>query len=613
MESLVRISRKSPNAPVDLSEAQLWFCWGPNHGAGACPDGGWWPDAAYDGLKQGIVDAAAFPYTAANQACRLPSDWGNRLTKITGWHKLTTQAAMKQFISTVGPVTACFTVYEDFYYHYTGGVYTYNAKTAGNVVGGHCVCIVGYDDAKQCWIAKNSWGVGWGESGYFRMSYGSCGLDAQMWAPEGIAGGLAGARIEMFARGSDQALWHRWQTAPNNGWSDWASLGGWIDSPVIARNLNGSLEAFVIGSDHALWHNWQTSGGWSGWTSLGGWIDQLAVGRNADGRLEVFARGSDHALWHNWQVAPGGGWSGWASLGGGVDSCVVSQNADGRLEVFVIGNDHALWHNWQVAPNGGWSGWASLGGWIDQLALGQNADGRMEVFARGSDHALWHLWQVAPNSGWSSWQSLGGGVASPVVSRNADGRMEVFVIGNDHALWHKWQTAPNSGWSDWASLGGWIDELAVAANADGRMEVFARGSDHAAWHIWQTAPNNGWSGWASLGGWIDRLSVGVNAPAGSALSDDAAQQVPAQMPELAMAEASSFDTAMAAPGMADRDLAFAPTDGSGVSSTQMPSPDHPVPVSTQPEADGTEIPMPRTAAALVAVVDAGHDGVAPAL
>ena len=511
MESLVSISRGGTSASVNLSEADLWFCWGPSHGAGACPNGGWWPDAAYDGMKQGVVDDACFPYTDANQPCNLCADAASRRTKITGWHKLTSQAAMKAFISTVGPVSACFTVYEDFYYHYTGGVYTYNASTSGKVIGGHCVCIVGYDDAQGCWIAKNSWGSGWGESGYFRMSYGSCGLDAQMWAPEGIVGG---SRLEVFARGADQALWHLWQTAPNNGWSGWASLGGWIDSPVVTRNADGRMEVFVIGSDHALWHMWQTApnNGWSGWASLGGWIDRLIVGKNADGRLEVFARGADQAMWHIWQTAPSNGWSGWASLGGWIDSPVITRNADGRMELFVIGSDHALWHMWQTAPNNGWSGWASLGGWIDRLVLGKNADGRLEVFARGSDKALWHMWQTSPSNGWSGWASLGGWIDSPVVTNNADGRMEVFVIGSDHAMWHMWQTSPSNGWSGWASLGGWIDLLTAGSNADGRIEMFARGADGAVWHKWQTAPNNGWSGWASLGGWIDRLAIGQNAP-----------------------------------------------------------------------------------------------------
>jgi hypothetical protein len=107
------------------------------------------------------------------------------LTHISSWTSLTSQAAMKAFIAQTGPMSACFTVYEDFYYHYTGGVYEYNAATSGNVVGGHCVSIVGYSDAGQYWICKNSWGSSWGEAGYFRIGYGDCGIDAEMWGING--------------------------------------------------------------------------------------------------------------------------------------------------------------------------------------------------------------------------------------------------------------------------------------------------------------------------------------------------------------------------------------------------------------------------------------------
>ena len=39
------------------------------------------------------------------------------------------------------------------------------------VLGGHAVLIVGYDDTKKWWIVRNSWGVGWGDHGYFYMPY----------------------------------------------------------------------------------------------------------------------------------------------------------------------------------------------------------------------------------------------------------------------------------------------------------------------------------------------------------------------------------------------------------------------------------------------------------
>jgi len=40
-----------------------------------------------------------------------------------------------------------------------------------DMLGGHCVTAVGYDDASQCFIVRNSWGAGWGQNGYCRMPY----------------------------------------------------------------------------------------------------------------------------------------------------------------------------------------------------------------------------------------------------------------------------------------------------------------------------------------------------------------------------------------------------------------------------------------------------------
>ncbi len=329
-------------------------------------------------------------------------------------------------------------------------------------------------------------------------------------------------RLEMFGVGTDNALWHIWQTVPHGGpWSAWSSLGGVITSqPAVALNTDGRLEVFARGTDNALWHIWQTvphGGPWSAWSSLGGNITSApSVAVNTDGRIEVFVRGTDEAVWHIWQTAPHAGpWSAWASLNGLISSDpVVATNSDSRLEVFARGTDNALWHVWQTAPHAGpWSAWSSLGGSITSDPIpGVNSDGRIEVFARGTDDALWHIWQTAPHPGpWSAWSSLAGSITSdPTVALNSDGRIEVFARGTDDALWHIWQTVPHAGpWSAWSSLAGAItSDPAVRLNSDGRLEAFARGTDNALWHIWQTYPHAGpWSSWNSLGGILITTSV----------------------------------------------------------------------------------------------------------
>jgi C1A family cysteine protease len=40
-----------------------------------------------------------------------------------------------------------------------------------NLLGGHAVTCVGYDDDRHVFICRNSWGVGWGDKGYFYMPY----------------------------------------------------------------------------------------------------------------------------------------------------------------------------------------------------------------------------------------------------------------------------------------------------------------------------------------------------------------------------------------------------------------------------------------------------------
>ena len=46
-----------------------------------------------------------------------------------------------------------------------------SAPFGGSTGGGHVVLVVGYDDARQAFRIKNSWGPSWGENGYAWVSY----------------------------------------------------------------------------------------------------------------------------------------------------------------------------------------------------------------------------------------------------------------------------------------------------------------------------------------------------------------------------------------------------------------------------------------------------------
>lgn len=53
-----------------------------------------------------------------------------------------------------------------------------------SMIGGHAVVAVGYDDAEQVFIVRNSWGAEWGDAGYCYMPYvylSSSNLASDFW------------------------------------------------------------------------------------------------------------------------------------------------------------------------------------------------------------------------------------------------------------------------------------------------------------------------------------------------------------------------------------------------------------------------------------------------
>lgn len=160
---------RAPSAAVpDNAEQLLLSC----SGHGSCAGGG--PTAVSGYLAVvGVPPETYFPYTGTNDSCsNAGQGWRNAAAKIGSYAGvLKTVAAIKHALVQHGPLPTTFSVYKDFY-SYKSGVYS---QTTGKYIGRHAVLLVGYDDAEQCFIVKNSWGKGWGEQGYFRVAYSELG------------------------------------------------------------------------------------------------------------------------------------------------------------------------------------------------------------------------------------------------------------------------------------------------------------------------------------------------------------------------------------------------------------------------------------------------------
>ncbi|TNC28485.1 C1 family peptidase [Amycolatopsis alkalitolerans] len=216
LEGTAAYLRRVAGLDLDLSEAHLYF------GQADLGEDGTWPDDLLgDCVSNGVTFEDYWPYTDVG-AGSLNPDWRNRFVRAGKVVDLTRDpAGIKHHIYGYGPVTTCMVVYEDFF-HYTGGVYRHTTEETN---GGHCVALVGWDDDQGCWIAKNSWGTGWGEAGFFRIAYGESyvedypeerpttlgctGIALRAWLP-------AQRALSLFASAQDAG---GWAYLENLGWT----------------------------------------------------------------------------------------------------------------------------------------------------------------------------------------------------------------------------------------------------------------------------------------------------------------------------------------------------------------------------------------------------------
>jgi hypothetical protein len=239
-------------------------------------------------------------------------------------------------------------------------------------------------------------------------------------------------RLDVFVRGADNALWHKWSAGR---WTSWERLGsppgGLTSAPAAVSWAPGRIDVFAAGAYGRLWHRWYQSR-WSSWESLGGVIvGAPAVASWGSGRLDVFVRGADNRLWHKWYQA---GWSAWESRGGFLTSSPAATSwAQGRIDVVVPGVGGAAYH---TSYDRGWRGFESLGGTlVGAVGLSTWTAGQLDVYGRGTDNNLHHQRYAG---GWSGWQvAVPGPVSSgPAAVSWAPGRIDVFASDTTSRVYH---------------------------------------------------------------------------------------------------------------------------------------------------------------------------------
>jgi len=153
---------------IDLSEEQLVECaTGIKYGSHGC-SGGQMEGAFKYLIQNGQCTLSSYPYTSGTgksgdcQSCE-------SIAKFTSCSdvKPNDQISLKGAVSQQ-PVAVAIEADTRYFQSYNGGIL--DSPSCGTSLD-HGVLIVGYgeENGEKYWLLKNSWGVTWGEQGYFRI------------------------------------------------------------------------------------------------------------------------------------------------------------------------------------------------------------------------------------------------------------------------------------------------------------------------------------------------------------------------------------------------------------------------------------------------------------
>jgi len=462
-----------------------------------------WPTGAFDWMKtNGVADPGCWPYETQNLPYKPTADRNGRTVKLSDYVTLNNIDDQKAWIDTVGPLSACFTCYYDFEaYGPNSGVYTANPSTG--VAGGHCIVIVGYDDSKQAWLVRNSWGTGWGMAGYCWFGYGQAGID------NNAKFGVPGANVNPDP----------WTKRRAHNGSLYESGDG---------QLNRNFELWTLAPGNAIRHYWRdgVSLQWNVAETQGNdcyaspCVQGTTYNRNFEYIYETTAYPTVGCrLHHRYYDQASGTWGDGGLFGPsspndveGLAGFIQSDyNAPGNFEVVVRTGDGTLQHWWRDNGAGGPMTWAESTAFASNVAfsaaaLVQRFDQGLDVICTTPNETMQRYWRDDPNhKGWQACETFGSQVKSPpVMIEGQYGATDETVAGNyelcvavNGAIQHWYKGSPENPASTWAmstSFGQNVQQVLglIQSSFGFDLEVIALLNDGSLQHFWRYASDLSW-------------------------------------------------------------------------------------------------------------------------
>ena len=491
------------------------------------------PTTAFNWMKSnGVADPGCWPYETGNLPYKPTADRDGRTVRLADYVTLSNIDDQKSWLDNVGPLSACFTCYNDFFgYGPNSGVYT--ANTSSGVAGGHCIVIVGYDDSKKAWLIRNSWNTGWGMAGYGWFGYGQADIDNN-------------AKYGVPCANVNPDPWTKRR----------AHNGSLYESGDGTYNRN--FELWTVAPGNAIRHYWR-DGDTLNWALAETVANDCAASPSAQGttynrNFEYIYRTTGNQLHHRYYDQSTAKWNDGGVFGpnnvDGVPGFIQSNNgAPGNFEaVFEI--DHSillqqkaetilkpvepvtlkpvepvtpiipvhpipiitteLQHYWRNnAAGNAWTAGPTFGSSIKASgrALVQRFDNGFDAIAVTDDGKMQRFWRNGPlGAAWQAAETFGSGIASPPVliegmynatDETVPGNYELVVAVNG-AIQHWYTNAPTTDAATWAmsaSFGSNIKEVLglIQSSFGFNLELIALLNDGSLQHFWRDSSNLAWN------------------------------------------------------------------------------------------------------------------------